>query len=162
MEMDAGHLRTSSLYRDDPAMKTAAIEIFVFFIPGGIPFLGKVVYCCCWRSVYISKTQDTQFVHEHKQLSDTTVYHRDDYYERFLFLASRKKRSVENDVSRVVCLCVYNLSVTFIYFVLISIRNLHSGRLRKSNQMKKKKRKTFFSPRDGRRKKWNKRLERFT
>lgn len=57
MEMDAGHLRTSSLYRDDPAMKTAAIEIFVFFIPGGIPFLGKVVYCCCWRSVYISKTQ---------------------------------------------------------------------------------------------------------
>jgi hypothetical protein len=28
--------------------------------------------------------------------------------------------------------------------------------------MKKKKRKTFFSPRDGRRKKWNKRLERFT
>lgn len=39
MEMDAGHLRTSSLYRDDPAMKTVAIEIFVF-IPGGIPFLG--------------------------------------------------------------------------------------------------------------------------
>jgi hypothetical protein len=43
-----------------------------------------------------------------------------------------------------VCLCVYNLSVTFIYFVLISIRNLHSGRLRKSNQMKKKKKKNFF------------------
>jgi hypothetical protein len=52
-----GRRTLAHMYRDDPAMKTAAIEIFVFFIPGGIPFLGKVVYCCCWRSVYISKTQ---------------------------------------------------------------------------------------------------------